>query len=58
MHWSIYCPDWNIDSYRNLGRLWLAYAELQGDFCMLFMQFTPSINEKDHDNLWVECALH
>ena len=92
---------------KNLGRLWLAYTELQSDFCMLqfisvdsrqFTQselslgwsdlheiknvsfsaplhtvriqthtsikqgcglsLTPSVKEKDHGHLWVQCALH
>ncbi len=39
---------------KNLGRLWLAYTELQGDFCMLQFIFGDSrhFTQSEHSLGW------
>ncbi len=57
----------SVDYVKNLGRLWLAYTELQGDFtcyksylltpgCGLAL--TPVIIRKDHGQMLIESAQH
>ena len=58
MSWQLF--EWKG---KNLGQLWLAYAELQGDFpCynshMLTLGTLPLVIGKDHGHLLIKSAQH